>query len=491
MRLQADQRGVDDLHIDAEAFAKFNARRRAARLEPSAQDLGNDGIVRFRHLAVRCRIDRGIEDRIAVGRSREFQPLGTRPEYAGACTQRRRATLRNQFAVPGGPFRNRGQHHQRRQSIVQFVGVAHDRPRLGRHFGDRVGAQNSGAIDVAADGPAQLHRARAPFFERRVVEKRVRVRIQNLVTERRRLGRIDRDRTDFAGFETLQNADQAVEIHRFVQAVIDRLAHQHVIGNTNRPGEILGARGLIRKERRDEIVGAHPQQLRRHFTAAAHPHDRERAYGVPTPARREHRRGQHRLGQDVFDTCRLDVLEDDLERKGVLVGKREHDAVVGRRRLQFQIKRSAKALAQRQAPRAVDARAERCVQDQLHATGFVEESLGHDRRVGGDNAENRLAGAHVDDGLIRARQVEPALGNQKLARCRVVALVDGAPHRRHFARQFDRAAEAFAIPKRDRRRRTLRVFNAHHAGFDAADAPRRRAEHEDVARQAFDREVFI
>ena len=37
----------------------------------------------------------------------------------------------------------------------------------------------------------------------------------------------------------------------------------------------------------------------------------------------------------------------------------------------------------------------------------------------------------------------------------------------------------------------MRVFHAHAARFHALDAPGRGAEQEDIARQAFDREIFI
>ena len=110
----------------------------------------------------------------------------------------------------------------------------------------------------------------------------------------------------------------------------------------------------------------------------------------------------------LFDACRLDELEDRIERKGVLIGQREDDAVVGRRGLQLEIERAAEALAQRESPRAVDARAERRVQDQLHPAAFIEESFGDDRAFRRNDAENRLAGAHVRHRLLRAGAIERA-----------------------------------------------------------------------------------
>ena len=113
-----------------------------------------------------------------------------------------------------------------------------------------------------------------------------------------------------------------------------------------------------------------------------------------------------RLRQHILHGLRLQKFEDDLERKGVLLAQRDHDAVVGGGGLQLEVERAAEALAQRQAPGAIDARAERRVDDQLHAAGFVEEALGDDGRVRGHRAQRGRAGLHVGDGLLGAALVE-------------------------------------------------------------------------------------
>ena len=51
--------------------------------------------------------------------------------------------------------------------------------------------------------------------------------------------------------------------------------------------------------------------------------------------------------------------------------------------------------------------------------------------------------------------------------------------------------QPFAVPERNRRRRAVRVFDAHDAGFHAPDLPRVRAEQKDIAGHALDREVFV
>ena len=57
--------------------------------------------------------------------------------------------------------------------------------------------------------------------------------------------------------------------------------------------------------------------------------------------------------------------------------ERQHDGVFGGRGLQLEVEGAAEFLAQRQAEGAVDARAERRMDDELHAAGLVEEALEH------------------------------------------------------------------------------------------------------------------
>ncbi len=75
-----------------------------------------------------------------------------------------------------------------------------------------------------------------------------------------------------------------------------------------------------------------------------------------------------------------DEAEDRVEREAVLRADRQQDRVVRRGGLQLEVEGAAELLAQRQAPGAVDARAERRVDDQLHAAGLVEEALGDHAR---------------------------------------------------------------------------------------------------------------
>ena len=66
----------------------------------------------------------------------------------------------------------------------------------------------------------------------------------------------------------------------------------------------------------------------------------------------------------------MQVAEDVGERERVLRPERQQQRVLGRRRLQLEVELAAEALAQRQAPRLVDAAAEGRVQHELHAAGL-------------------------------------------------------------------------------------------------------------------------
>ncbi len=112
------------------------------------------------------------------------------------------------------------------------------------------------------------------------------------------------------------------------------------------------------------------------------------------------------------------------------------------------LKERQKRLAQRQPPRAVDARAERRVQHQLHAAALVEEALGDDRR--------RSSARRRGSPCRHARTRRPARRRRGRARTPrsshshrrgVVALVDG---RAHGATLRARARSCAPVPRRSR-----------------------------------------
>ena len=182
-----------------------------------------------------------------------------------------------------------------------------------------------------------------------------------------------------------------------------------MIGNLDVAFDVLEARGNIGENRRQKIVAANTLNLRWDFLASLKAKQRQRAVGVPAPACGEDRRSQRRLLQNLLHTFRLQIVKNVAQRKAVLFGQRDVQAVVGRCGLQLEVEGAAEAFAQRQPPRFVDACAERRMDDELHATAFIEEALGDDGLLSGNFAQHGAAGDHVFDDLLRAGVIEAAL----------------------------------------------------------------------------------
>ena len=193
-----------------------------------------------------------------------------------------------------------------------------------------------------------------------------------------------------------------------MQAVQHRLTHQRVIGNANFAFQILRASDLIRKNRGKNILGAHPLNVGRHFAAAHETQYSQRPRQIPTPAHREHRRSQQGLAQNFFYGGGSQICKNQIERKRMLFRERQHDAVIGSCGLQLKIERPAEAFAQRESPSAIDARAKRRVNHQLHAARFVKKSLRDDGLLRGHYAQNRAPCLNICDGLFRAQAVQSA-----------------------------------------------------------------------------------
>ncbi len=429
----------------------------------------------------------------------ERAALGRDPVRARAELEARRAPRADERLEEGVPptrlAHGRGQRADLEQEIVQLVGVA----RLGLRLGDDLGdGRRIEAADSFGDlgGQAAAHRdgARAPLFERGVVEERVRVRVEDLVREHRRLGQVTRQRLDLARAQRRDDDAQPCGVHGLGEAVADRLAHERVVGDLDGAAAVVVLAGRLRGEHgRHEILRAHALDLRRHALAALRAHERERAHGVPAPARLEHGRLDRGLREQLLEIVGAQHLEHHLEREAVLRAQRQHDAVVGRGRLQLEVERAAKSFAQRHAPRAVDAPAEGRVNHELHAAALVEEPLGDDARLRGHGPERGAPREDVVAHELGAAAIERRSVHERGDRILAARRGHGdlLAQRRHLGRQLARARRALAEPERDRRRCAARALDAHLAHLDAADAPRRVAEQEDVARHRLDGEVLV
>ncbi len=218
-----------------------------------------------------------------------------------SCRQFKRTTFLDQSRQITGPFlRLLDRHpHQSQQRIVQFVGIAHDRPGFAFHLLDRLGIQRADlAEQLGRQRPSHFDRAGPPLLQRCIVKKRIGVGIENLMRERRRRRRIDGETTNLLAFDRLQEGRESVEIHRLGQTITQGFRNQGMIGNLPRrpfARQILLAGNRVREDGGQQVLGFHPLDLRRHFLPLRKPEQRQRPRGIPAPARGEHRRQQHCL----------------------------------------------------------------------------------------------------------------------------------------------------------------------------------------------------
>ena len=138
--------------------------------------------------------------------------------------------------------------------------------------------------------------------------------------------------------------------------------------------------------------------------------------------------------------------------------ERQQHRVVGRRCLELEVELAAEALAQRQTPGFVDAAAERCVQDELHAAGLVEETFEHQRALRRDRPEHAPSIRHEGDDLVRRVRGQPGLAGEPVpdgAEVGIVgqACVDIRLQLTDRMRQFVASRRCFAQPERDVRER--------------------------------------
>ena len=198
------------------------------------------------------------------------QPLGRNPDRPidGRCRRAgatpASASERERLASSLVLAQEAGRH----QRVVQLVGVA----RIGR------ASSRTRAIAAASSAPSssrrlaaapRLHRVAPPLLERRIVQEGVRPRVEDLVSEDRRLGRVAGDQLQLAAMDPLEHAAQPVEVHRFFEAVAHRLADERMIRDLAIAGNVLEARRGVGEDRREQILGEHPLQLRRELAAAA------------------------------------------------------------------------------------------------------------------------------------------------------------------------------------------------------------------------------
>ena len=232
-------------------------------------------------------------------------------------------------------------------------------------------------------------------------------------------------------------------------------------------GQVFRTGQHLREGGDQRVVGADAGEERRHFFAAAEAFDQQRALDVPAPTGLKLPTGDAGLYQHVAHTGWRQVGEDLVQWEAGGGRERQQQRFFRCRRFQFEAEATTEAFAQRQPPRAVDARTERRMDDQLHATAVVEEAFGDHQRRRRDRSERGLAGCEVVLQLFGAARVESVRSAPAWAVAVLAHVPDGT-------RQFTRTPGRFTEPEGNGRRRTGRVGDPHHTGRARLAARRRR-----------------
>src|SRR6266851_8508700 len=110
---------------------------------------------------------------------------------------------------------------------MQLIGVADDRPGLASHLCDCLGVKPA-EIAEAFDRPGfrwqrapHGDRAGPPLFQRSIIEKSKRVRIEQLMGEWRRLAGVEPDYFYRSGLEVPEHAQPSLQIRALMQAIVN------------------------------------------------------------------------------------------------------------------------------------------------------------------------------------------------------------------------------------------------------------------------------
>ena len=498
--LQRQQGEVDiaALHRQRSGNRGRGGHRHAA--EPAAHQFTQRVLARPCDRIAGRRLDRSLQCRLRMHRQQLRQALGGRPQAIATDLQARRTAMLRQLSEQRHPARCLGFAVARgtklHQCLVHLVGIARLRPGILARAIDRAGIEPSEVLRPRRIAQAtRLHRAGAALLQRRIVEEGIRPRAQYFRRERRRPGQVAGDDLHLAGFQRAQQGQPAIDIHRLVQAIVKGLRDQRMVRHFAFADDVLQASHLVREHGGHQVLGLHPLQLRRDLPAADEARQRQRGGCVPAETRGEQRRVQQCLHQHLFGAGRMQVAHHLDQRERMAGRERQHDRVLGRRRLQFEIELAAEALAQRQSPGLVDAAAVRRMDHQLGAAGFVEEAFQREMRLRRQHAEAGELCCGVFGDLLRGGFIELQLRAQPMLERRLAARLQLRLHRlaqpRHAGRQFDAAARRLAQPERDAGRHAFGILHAHAPGLDAQDPVTRIAELEHVAGDALDGEVFV
>ena len=269
-----------------------------------------------------------------------------------------------------------GKNDETEQRVVQLLRVAHGRPRILASACDGFGAQLAQLVGVLWERAPENDGPGATLFQRRVIEKSIGHRVQDLMGKGRRHRSVPRLKLDLSALQGLEHLAQTFDVERFGQTVPQCFENQRVIWNLHVPRiAVVLTLGLFRENRRQHVVRLHALDGRCNSLPASESEQGQRPGQRPAPTRGKRRCGQNGLDQRVSHVPGFAELKDIFQREGMLRRQRNIDAVVVCGSLKFQIEAAAEPFAQSQSPGAVDRCSQRGVDDELHAAAFIKEAL--------------------------------------------------------------------------------------------------------------------
>ena len=363
------------------------------------------------------------------------------------------------------------------------------------HPGNGFGAQPGQVCGVCRVQEAPGNdRIGAPFFRGRIIQERVRARVQDFLSQGRRAAQVAAVEPDLTVLACPKHFLQAGNVHQVVQAIVDGLFDQRMPRYLPFPDEIILASQLIGEDHCHQVFSIAALELRGDLPPAVITPDCQGRAGVPAPVGGEHGRCQQGLGDCVPDAVGVQVPGCVFQGETVDRAQRDNDAVIQGRGLQFKVELAAETLAQPQAPGAVDAGAVGAVQHQVLVAGFVKKPFKHDILPGWNASQCGAGAGQVVGQLAGGSFIQLQLVNQP-AVCGISTLgqffIHGAAQSRDRAAQFIGPARRLAEPERDIGRLAPGVRHPHFALFDLEDSIRGITKLEDVARQTLEGEVFV
>ncbi len=330
------------------------------------------------------------------------------------------------------------------------------------------------AQQLAEQVAVQREGLRPALGQRRVALVHVRGHVveQQRGRERRRPRRLHRMHGDLSAGDAAEHVAERRQVEDVRQALAVRLHEDREGAVPGRHGEKVCCPLALLPQGRPG-AGPPPRQQQRTRRVLAEPGCEE---------------GRVRDGRDDEILDLLRIREEQVVDPGqVALGEPDGDSVVRPDRLHFGPEAFAQACLQRQRPRRVDPRAERCQEAESPVAQLVAESLHDDPPVRRQRPSGLALVLQVREQVLRREVVQvvllgqPREGGPPSALAPPDVALELAHEGAQRPSQLDRPPDGVAVPEGKLAGHTRRRRHEHPIGPDLVDPPRRRTQGDHVA----------